>query len=159
ARQIGNQAVLRAERAEAQITTLLGRLGDRERAAERAEKEIIGLRRQLEEQDAAAERAKTDLEALRRTRLFRYTGRARRLYSRLYRMRRVIAPQIASGGLVHYSIDAPRQGQIVEPDLLIPVHGWVVCKQGPVARIDVSINGHDYGKARLGLARPDVAAR
>lgn len=162
ARQIGNEAVLQAERAEAEITALLGRLEDKEAAAERAEAETAALLGRLEDQEAAAERAEAEIAALLRTRLFRYTARARRLYrrlsSRLYRMRRVIAPQVASGELVRYSIDAPREGQIVESDLLIPVQGWVVCEQGPVARIEVFVNGVDCGRARLGLVRPDVAA-
>jgi glycosyltransferase involved in cell wall biosynthesis len=74
-------------------------------------------------------------------------------------MARVIAPQFAFEGLVRSSIDAPSEWQIVDSDLLIPVEGWVVCKQGPVAHIEVFANGVDCGRARLGLVRPDVAAR
>jgi D-inositol-3-phosphate glycosyltransferase len=220
ARQVGDEAVLRAERAEAEIAALRGRLEERDAVADRAEAEIAALRGRLEERDAVAERAEAEIAALRKqeavaeqaeaeiaalrgrledkeavaeraeaelmalrwrwrldedykakaeraeaemaafrgTRIFRYTARARRLYNRLSRMRRAIKPQVASDGLVGYWIDAPFEGQIVESDLLIPVHGWVICKQSSVARIEVFVNGIDCGRARLGIVRPDVAA-
>jgi D-inositol-3-phosphate glycosyltransferase len=176
ARQVGNEAVLQAERAEAEITALLGQLEEKEAAVERAEAEIIGrlqdkeavveraeaeimaLRGRLEDYKAAAVRAEAEIAALLRTRLFRNATRVRRLYSWLHRTSRVIAPQVESEGLAGYWIDAPWEGQIVESDLLLPVQGWVICNQGPVARIEVLVNGVDCGRARLGLVRPDVAA-
>jgi glycosyltransferase involved in cell wall biosynthesis len=40
---------------------------------------------------------------------------------------------------------------------VLVVRGWMVHRDAPVARLDVVVNGHWAGAARMGVARPDVA--
>jgi D-inositol-3-phosphate glycosyltransferase len=157
ARQIRTEAARQAEQANAEIAALRRRLEDKEVAAERTKAEMMALRGRLEDFKAAADEAQAETAALLRTRLFRYTSRARSLYGRFHGTKHVDGPHVASGGVVRYSIEVPSDGQVVERDLLVPVQGWVICQQGPVARIDVVVNGVDCGKARLGVVRSDVA--
>ena len=58
---------------------------------------------------------------------------------------------------IDYHIDAPEEGQVAECDSLVRVSGWVTCKDGPIARVEVFVNYVACGRARLGVARPDVA--
>jgi D-inositol-3-phosphate glycosyltransferase len=145
ARQIGNDALVRAERYEMDVATLAAR---------------------VDTLKTAAAQSADELAPPQHARRFRYPARMRSLYARsrlllhalLHRMSGANARQPLAEPAVRYSIDAPKPGQNVEPDLLIPVYGWVISKQGPVARVEVSVNGTAVGRARLGLARPDVAA-
>ena len=55
------------------------------------------------------------------------------------------------------SLDTPRDGEEVQGDSLV-VQGWAsIDGRGP-ARVEVSIDGLPVGRARLRVARPDVAA-
>jgi glycosyltransferase involved in cell wall biosynthesis len=166
ARQFGAEQYTLAERAKAQLGKILPEFERYKVAAERAQ---AGLA-ELEHYKAAAERAEAEIELLRQTRTFRYTAWPRAQYGRLRWVRRrhvraddafrecVTSSEDPSQGQVRYWIDSPREGQMVAADLLLPVRGWVVCERGVVARIDLTVNGVGSERARLGLARPDVAA-
>ena len=87
----------------------------------------------------------------------RARGILRRVLRRL-RVRRGGAPRPVPVDRFVYSLDAPKAGQLIGPDRFVDVGGWALCPSGPVARIEVSVDGRDCGKARLGLPRPHVAA-
>jgi glycosyltransferase involved in cell wall biosynthesis/SAM-dependent methyltransferase len=179
---LDQRLVERAKRYEAEIAALDQRLDSDKRAAERsaaaldelleshqrldsdkraAEQRAAALDQLLENQRRVAGRSEAELAALQRTRRFRYPARVRGLYARARAIPQIegaAAPREASEGAVQYSVDAPSPGHIVEPDLLVHVHGWVICKHDPVARIQVYVNGTDFGRARISVARPDVGA-
>jgi glycosyltransferase involved in cell wall biosynthesis len=52
-------------------------------------------------------------------------------------------------------LELPRIGDSVGP--VFQLSGWALHQSGPIERLDVMINGSVHGRARLGLARPDVA--
>lgn len=52
-------------------------------------------------------------------------------------------------------IDAPEDGETVGPGML-EVRGWVVYPGTPTARVDVWLGEHSLGRARVGVARPDL---
>jgi glycosyltransferase involved in cell wall biosynthesis len=54
-------------------------------------------------------------------------------------------------------LELPRFGDSVGPVFLLS--GWALHQSGPIGRLDVMVNGSVHGRARLGLARPDVALR
>ena len=167
ARQLGAEAIVRAEEAEEEMNALRDRLGrsDTDRAEDEAAaalqvaEELTELRRSLSERDAAARRAEAEIAAIHRTHLFRYAAGPRRVYARLRRHRAAV-PRLGHGGerLVDYSLEQPFAGQVVESDMLLPVQGWVVSERSAVSRIDVFVNGVDCGRARLGIVRHDIGA-
>jgi glycosyltransferase involved in cell wall biosynthesis len=55
------------------------------------------------------------------------------------------------------SLDTPPADAVV-PLGALAIKGWARSRYAPVARISLSANGVDLGRARLGLGRPDVAA-
>ena len=53
-------------------------------------------------------------------------------------------------------LDLPPEGEEVEPGI-VRVVGWALTEPAPVERVQVVVNGHDFGLARLGIERMDVA--
>lgn len=164
ARQSAAEEFARAERAAAETESLRVELERHEASI----KSMEARSEELEHFKAAAERAQSELLLLRRTRTFRYTALARRVYGRLRRSWRWSVPRdgTSSAGFeevvqpgIRFAVDEPREGQRVASDLVVDVRGWAICDDAVTARVDVSVNGFGYGKARLGIARPDVASR
>jgi len=68
------------------------------------------------------------------------------------RRERPAAPELPTA-----SLDLPRPETRLESGPLL-VSGWALFADGPLARVEVWLDGVPLGRARLGLPRPDVAA-
>lgn len=44
------------------------------------------------------------------------------------------------------------------PRSVLSVHGWAVTANGPCASVELTVNGHPAGRARLGELRPDIVS-
>ena len=53
-------------------------------------------------------------------------------------------------------LDVPPEGEEIELGI-VRVVGWALTEPAPVERVQVVVNGHDFGLARLGIERMDVA--
>lgn len=54
------------------------------------------------------------------------------------------------------AIDRPEPGKLV-PRSPLSIEGWALMRPGPVARVEVSVDGAVAGLARLGMSRLDIA--
>jgi len=54
-------------------------------------------------------------------------------------------------------LDVPLDGEALEAGRSFGVRGWVAFSGSPTARVEVYLGDRPLGRARLGLARPDVA--
>lgn len=65
---------------------------------------------------------------------------------------RSVAPAgMAAGGLDPLDL---RRAEVRMP---FKVRGWALDADGPARRVEISVNGRQVGRARLGIARPDIA--
>ena len=81
--------------------------------------------------------------------LKRRFGETRRIWSRSPR-NQVEAPQLPAA-----QIDEPRPGTTLDRGF-VHLAGWALTDAGPVDRIDVTVNGEDFSRARLGITRKDL---
>jgi glycosyltransferase involved in cell wall biosynthesis len=69
-----------------------------------------------------------------------------------------VEPELDEGApnRFHGALELPPEGTALERDAVNLV-GWALTDRLPVSRLEVTVNGEDVGRARLGLQRPDVA--
>ncbi len=65
-------------------------------------------------------------------------------------------PELVDGDELRAGLDRPEVGATVGPDA-VRLEGWVYHDRYPVSSLDVVANGRHVGRARLGLARPELA--